>query len=293
MLKGRSLFQHGLRLARSHGRRALVRQFPGQQESLRRLFALPTVRAELLLLPQGFGLRLYLRPVSRLAQIAQSGQRVLCRRLAFRFCWKGRHIPAEACARIGAFHRDMRRRAPLSEESLSIARQWEDTLTISSVLGNLGNVAVAVGEIVSSRALYEESLALKRQLDDQVGVALTLSNLGIVMRRQGDYAAARNCFEESVIIARSLDDRFGMTRAFLNMGSVAVSQDDPVLERTCFEESLRLFRELGDKQGIARSLSNLGTALIDAGEWEAAQACAEESLRRRSCSYSPTRSPKR
>ena len=77
------------------------------------------------------------------------------------------------------------RAAALYEESLALKREAGHTQGIASSLSNLGNVALARGDIDGAAALYEESLGLRRAVGDKEGMALTLDGLAAVAGAHG------------------------------------------------------------------------------------------------------------
>jgi tetratricopeptide (TPR) repeat protein len=154
---------------------------------------------------------------------------------------------------------------------------------IGSGLHNLGNVAMAQGDIASARPLFEESLAISRELGNRMGISLSLADLARVAFEKGDYPDAGALFEESLAISRELGNRLGIAHSLDNLGVVAVEQGDYAAARTLLKEGLVIWRELGNQAWIADSLealaavvAALGGALRAARIWGAVERMREE-----------------
>jgi predicted ATPase/DNA-binding SARP family transcriptional activator len=166
----------------------------------------------------------------------------------------------------------------LLEESLAVRRAFGDSAGVAASLNTLGNVASNQGDYAAARQLYEESLALRRALEDRRGVAASLTNLGLLLHEQGDAASARALHTESLALHRALGDRSGAAASLTNLGLVALDAGDFAAARTLFEETLAIRRELGEEQGVATSLNNLGVVALYQEDYPAARAFFEESL---------------
>jgi DNA-binding CsgD family transcriptional regulator len=122
----------------------------------------------------------------------------------------------------------------IGDGSLAAARQ-EEALAIltdlgrteswaacaaGTVLGNLGNVAVAQGNMVQAKHRFTESLAALRALGYARGITHVSAGLGDVARGEGDQAEALRCYREALALGWA----HGETRAIgYALGGVAAT----------------------------------------------------------------------
>ena len=93
---------------------------------------------------------------------------------------------------------------------------------------NLGNIALAAGELEKAAANYEESLRSSRTLRDSYLNSLVLCGLGIVALKQVDLKRARALFRESLAICAERGDRRVGSEALTGLAAVAVADGDLV-----------------------------------------------------------------
>jgi len=91
----------------------------------------------------------------------------------------------------------------LNELAISQARADGDDIMLVIGLGNLGNLALTEGELVSARAYIEECVALSRRLGQQRRTANGLVDLGFISLEESRQDAATTAFRESLALARA------------------------------------------------------------------------------------------
>jgi predicted ATPase/class 3 adenylate cyclase/uncharacterized protein HemY len=166
----------------------------------------------------------------------------------------------------------------LFEQSLEIQRQLADSAGIAKHLFNLGTVALCQSDYRVARSFYEESLQLQRQLADSAGIASHLFTLGIIAENQGDYELAQSLFQESFELWQSLGDQYTFAYSLNSLGSLAEKQGDYTTAQSFYQQALEIRRELGDKQGIAYSLNSFGSLAEKQGDYTTAQSFHQDSL---------------
>lgn len=166
----------------------------------------------------------------------------------------------------------------LYEQCLNLQRQLADSAGIAKHVFNLGTVALCQGDYRVARSFYEESLQLQRQLGDSAGIASHLFTLGIIAENQGDYELAQSLFQESYELWESLGDQYTLAYSLNSLGSLAEKQGDYPTAQSFYQQGLDIRREMGDKQGIAYSLNSFGSLAEKQGDYPTARSLHQDSL---------------
>jgi tetratricopeptide (TPR) repeat protein len=168
----------------------------------------------------------------------------------------------------------------LLEQSLTLARECGDPLTVARALGSLGNAVSGYGrgDLAAARDFYEQSLTQFRALEDRRNVAMGLIALGNLARTEGDYTAARALLEDALTQFRELGDTRLVAGVLGDLGWLAGHQGDYPVARTLLEQSLALHRDLGDKGFISYAIQRQGYVAKWQGDFPAARVLAERGL---------------
>jgi predicted ATPase/transcriptional regulator with XRE-family HTH domain len=168
----------------------------------------------------------------------------------------------------------------LLEQSLTLARECDDQLTVARTLRSLGDAVSGYGhgDLAAARDFYEQSLTQFRKLGDQRNIAMGFVALGNIALAGGDYTAARTLLEDSLTRFQKLDDARLVGHVLGNLGWLAGHQGDYPTARTLLEQGLALHRELGDKGFIAYTIQRQGYVAKWQGDYQAARVLAEQGL---------------
>lgn len=116
---------------------------------------------------------------------------------------------ARALQAIGTIHSASGELAEAQEcfvRALSIARDRNDTYTITRVLNSWGIVAIRSADYAKAFELYEECLTYLRVEPDPYMEASILSNIGAIYQRMGDYALAIDSCRRALAVQGRRDD---------------------------------------------------------------------------------------
>ena len=197
----------------------------------------------------------------------------------------GRSVPAPALA--GGLHGaglmaeklgDYTTCRVLLEQSLEVARQFDDRGTLAAVLDSLGRQTFIEGHYAESRALLEESQAILREADDSVGLARVLSHLGFLEYLEGRPRAARVIYQQGLALALAADDQHRVAEFMDNLGNASVVEGDLDDAARMFQEAIAIWRQLGQRPWLAMALNNLGRLLTRQGEVASARGHLLEAL---------------
>lgn len=191
------------------------------------------------------------------------------------------HLRAKVMQRAGLLcwaQGDYTAAVEFCDQSLALAREAGDDLTVVYALITLGMVAHRNREYTHAAAQYEEALAISRRLGDRWSTSVILIFLGRVLSHLKDHRRAESLLQEGLALSRALGDRWGLASHLYQSGQAAWREDDTGRARALFEESLARFRELGSKEGMQYALNMLGRVAFAQGAYDRAEASHEESL---------------
>jgi len=135
-----------------------------------------------------------------------------------------------------------------------------------------------VGEYAQARGLLEECLAIRDAIGDTRGTSLAQGNLGNLAIAEGDLARAQVLLDESAIAFRRRGDMWGYGSALGNLASLALARDDVREARRLLEESLVAIRITGRARWIAWILVQLAAVTRLDGQRERAATMAADAL---------------
>ncbi|MEW9532825.1 CHAT domain-containing protein [Microbispora sp. NPDC049125] len=177
--------------------------------------------------------------------------------------------------------------------------QAQRDLSIS--LNNVGNVAVAAGDLPAARQAYQTSHDIAARLAQadpgnaqaQRDLSVSLDNVGDVAVTAGDLPAARQAYQQGLDIAARLAQadpdnaqaQRDLSISLNKVGNVAVAAGDLAAARTAYHESHTIRARLahadpGNAQAqrdLSISLNNVGDVAVAAGDLPAARTAYHES----------------
>ncbi len=166
----------------------------------------------------------------------------------------------------------------LTEESLEVRRQLEDTAGIAACLNSLGSIAAKRGDGRAATLLFRESLSLRRQVRDKQAISGSLNNLGLLARDQGNHEEAATLFKDSLEIRRQLGNPEDIASSLNNLGMLAAFQGNYTDGIALLRESLTIYRLLQSQHEIAHILRSLGSLALMQRDFGLAKTHEEESL---------------
>ncbi len=145
------------------------------------------------------------------------------------------------------------------EESLALYTNLKDSLSISSVLNNLGIVNFHLGNLPASLDYYQRSLALKKQINREDQVVQTYNNIALVYKNLGNLEKALLYNKKSMAVKGVIKDTFSLSISYLNLGNIyrQMQQYDSAIMSQ--KTALKLSEGIKDTVGIAYALYNLGS----------------------------------
>jgi predicted ATPase/DNA-binding XRE family transcriptional regulator len=146
----------------------------------------------------------------------------------------------------------------LTDQSLALYRQLDDTRGCADALLNLGSIALFQASFARAEALMAESLALYQQLDDTRGIADALRVLALLAKDRGDLARAAQLGAACLALHQQIGDRHGAARTIFNLSTIAYWQGEYDRSASLAGQAAQIFEELGDQMGLAYALEGIG-----------------------------------
>jgi predicted ATPase/DNA-binding CsgD family transcriptional regulator len=166
-------------------------------------------------------------------------------------------------------------------QSLLELGQHIDPRVRAKALYSASVLAFRLGDNSQSEQLSQESLGLARQTDDSVIVARSLDALGTALVRphmtDEDYRQASACFDEALSLFRAHDLTAGIAKCLTHKGEVCRLQGAWAQAAANYQESAALDVQLGNPGGQCVNLANLGWVTLRLGDSEGAEAYFRDS----------------
>ena len=133
-------------------------------------------------------------------------------------------------------------------DSLALARELDDRLTIAASLQPLGMACLGQGNLSAARAYLQEALALARQMGNPREIAAALNIFAQLLRVAGELDAAEPMYGEALAVAREMRDPASIAISLLNLAMVAIERADANASRPMLSEALAIVTEIGSKR---------------------------------------------
>lgn len=119
----------------------------------------------------------------------------------------------------------------------------DDRFTVT-IMSNLAEVALRRGELDPVWALCNKAIVLARQLDDPVRVSGLLGLMSVVARQRGDLEQARSLAEEALIVVKRINRLDATPDAYVGLARVEIERKHEQTARQLLESALNIYREL-------------------------------------------------
>jgi DNA-binding CsgD family transcriptional regulator len=136
------------------------------------------------------------------------------------------------------------------DESIALARQTGDPMTLAKALYQRSLAAEIIDDNERHRTLSAEALALFRIVGDAHWTIEVLLSLSRAARKQGDDRWARALLEEALSLGRDTADAWATAWATTELAEVAADEADFGQAAALFGEGVRLHDLHGDHMGI-------------------------------------------
>lgn len=166
----------------------------------------------------------------------------------------------------------------LYQESLAIAREYNNQELMSRNLANLGYIAYVRGDYTKAKQIIQQALQISQVIGSVEEIATCYNTLGLIATDIGDTKEAEKLLQKSLSIREESDDRSSVAITLMNLGNVASNDGYAEKAEEFYQKALRIHREFGHKRGIAHCLNNLGVLLDEQGHFEKAEELYQESL---------------
>ena len=164
------------------------------------------------------------------------------------------------------------------EQALVVAKELRDRHQEGRVLGHLGILARACGQMDEARIRFGAALAIHQEVGDRHSEGFTLGSLAILHFEQGRTEEARTYNEAALAIHREVGDRRSEGRVLGNMGVLHLQQSRMEEARAYYEAAIEIHREVGNRRVEGFVLLGLGILHFDQGRMEEARRHFEAAL---------------
>jgi tetratricopeptide (TPR) repeat protein len=164
----------------------------------------------------------------------------------------------------------------LSERTLRITKQGSQKQAM--VLGNLGLIYQAKGELGKAEETHKKSLEIAEKFGLQEIVASQYSNLGLIYQTRGELDKAEEMHKKSLEIEKKLGRLGGMAITYGNLGLVYQTRAELEKAEEMHIKALEIHQKIGEQEGMANQYGNLGRIYQIRGELDKAEEMYKKSL---------------
>ncbi|MEK6750636.1 MAG: tetratricopeptide repeat protein [Chloroflexota bacterium] len=136
-------------------------------------------------------------------------------------------------------------------EALKIARRIKHQKLEGLLLGELGNVAIVMGNYKDAERLLTQSKSMLEDFGDALNVASALGRLALLARSQGELEKSRNLQMLRLDILRKQDDMNQVGDVLTDLGDIAVSVGNFEEAENYYQESMGIYEDLKAYKAVA------------------------------------------
>ena len=171
-------------------------------------------------------------------------------------------------------HSPRREGLALLEQSLAIASQLGEQLTMAETCGWYAQACIYLKDYRTARALAERGILLST-----IFVGFNQSMLAMVVEKEGEEAEAVAQWERSLQFAHEMDEYVAIgTRARRHLAALSLARGEYGRATALLEENLALSREAGNQTALCWALAGLAELAELQGDHVQAQALCDEGL---------------
>ena len=143
-----------------------------------------------------------------------------------------------------------------------LALDINDSLSLSSVLNNYGQVFQKQGKFQEGLFYYQQALEIDQNLADSSRIGRRLKNIGICYRQLGLYETSLDYNLRSLTIAKGLNDSMEVASVNNSIGNLHNILENYDLAYGHFSTALAIWEQLKDERRSSIAKNNLGNSLL-------------------------------
>ena len=151
-----------------------------------------------------------------------------------------------------------------------------DNVNVATALANMGDVALARGELAGAASRFKAALEMGRSFDPASG-DYGLERLAEIRLLQADTDAAQRLAQQALAVARARGAA-ALAQALATAGAVAEVRGDPTGARQDYQRALGLQQKLADAGNIAESQAALAEVSLEQGQAAQAEPALRQAL---------------
>ena len=128
--------------------------------------------------------------------------------------------------------------------AVALATQHSNSWFQAYVLMELGNIALAEGDLAGARLCYLESFDLKESVVDPEGMAVALNQLGQIALMEGDHHEAERLHQRSLALYERISDPGGRANTLHGLGNAAAARTATAAAAAAYRQALEILLEI-------------------------------------------------
>ncbi|MBN1552964.1 diguanylate cyclase [bacterium] len=162
------------------------------------------------------------------------------------------------------------------QEAINLFKKHGDILGESTVLNNLADVYIRIGEYEKTLDVLKQSEQICSKLDDALGQAIAWYNLAETYLEINEKSLALEYFERYLEANNRIQNRLGIGYGKLGLGALKMQENEYSVAISLLSEAVDVFAAVGAKKLLITAKSHLIEASIHNQNFEVAQSLLDD-----------------
>ncbi len=166
------------------------------------------------------------------------------------------------------------------ENAVELAREIGDRAIVGRVLGHLGYLAQASGQLEEALSTFQHAVEEVKSAGDRRSEGMLLASVGNALSPLGRLDEAEEFYDRALAVDDEVGNRYAAAAALACRAEIHRARGRPEAARADLERALEVYREFGERRHEGMALLDLGVILQEQGQFADARARLELALAR-------------
>ncbi|WP_411895374.1 adenylate/guanylate cyclase domain-containing protein [Winogradskyella sp. A2] len=153
------------------------------------------------------------------------------------------------------------------KKSLKSVEKINDSLTMSTIVGNIGSIYYAKGDVRKALDNYNRSIKILENLNSRDGLAGSYMNIGSIYTGQGEYETAITYYNQSLNLSEEFSDLQVKSGTLSELSRVHLITNEIEKSLEYAKQALQLNEKMGRQAGISTSFMRIASVYETSGDF--------------------------